>query len=228
MFLRIKIIYTCVKFSYMLILCALRSSEGKTQFACSLAINISLIKSQIEICKIGPDYIDIININQIRNNTFINIPIRIDYKIITWLLWIGKIGLIEDNMGLLDNIIQTSAINTYTLLANRKNKFILILNCATGQQTNVCTISILWPLISWLILNNIASYKHENLLVNEFKSSKAPPICGILYRNTTIVMKQRHLGLIQFVEINLTKKSYFNLLIKWTFIQCNMKWILIV
>ncbi|PIM95997.1 hypothetical protein [Candidatus Hodgkinia cicadicola] len=191
----------------MLILCALRSSEGKTQFTYGLAINISLIKLQIEICKIGPDFIDIININQTGNDTFINIPIRVDYKTITWLLWIGKIGLIEDNMGILDNIIQTSAINTCTVLADNKNKFTLILNCATGQQTNICTIYILWPLISWLILNNIASYKHEDLLVNEFKSSKTPPICGIMYRKTAIVMKQRHLGLIQFAEINLNEKK---------------------
>ncbi|PIM95217.1 Hydrogenobyrinate a,c-diamide synthase [Candidatus Hodgkinia cicadicola] len=210
----------------MLILCALKSSEGKTQLACGLIINILLIKLQIEICKIGPDYIDVININQAGNDVFINLPMRIDYKIITWLLWVGKIGLIEDNVGMLDNIIQTSTINTCTLLINKKNKFMLILNCKAGQQTYICTISVLWVLISGLILNNVASYKHENLLINEFKSSKTPPIFGILYKKTIIVMKQRHLGLIQFVEINLNKNIYFNLLTKWIFTYCNIKWIL--
>ncbi|PIM95998.1 Hydrogenobyrinate a,c-diamide synthase [Candidatus Hodgkinia cicadicola] len=210
----------------MFVLCALKSSEGKTQLTCGLAFIFYLIKLRIETCKIGPDYIDVINIGQISNNPTINLLVYLNYKIATWFLWIERMGLIEDNMGLLDGISHAYTINTCVLLSYNKNKFLLILNCKSSQQTNICIASALWSLSSGLILNNITSYKHEGSLLLELKSFRSPLIYGLLYKNIILSIGNRYLGLIRFAETDLNTKDYLTLLIKQTFNQCNIRWII--
>ncbi len=212
----------------MLVISALKSFDGKTQLTCGIAGVIRRLQLAFETCKSGPDYIDTTCIGQISLEPCTNLANRIDHRNTTWLAWAIEACVIEDNMGLMDQIIQAYAVNMCGLLACPKNKLILVLNCQASLQTSICSTCILWQLVSGIAFNNITSFKHEYALLQELKATGWTIVLAMLHLGANLTIRGRHLGIVQLSEAKPRIAPYLGQLLQWVYCNCNSKWMRLI
>ncbi len=204
-----------------LIFSALKSGDGKTHNIYGLTSLIYKLNLLIELHKIGPDYIDNICVKQITKFVNINSHNYFTYKSVVWLSWHQNSSLTEDNMGMLDNSAQSDIkFNSNLLYPNIG--IILILNCSNGMQTILFLSKLLWSTITAITLNNIISYKHEQIIKGRIYQTITPILFGTAVLVPSLKFHNRHLGIIPWTE-STQVILYLNISIHQTYICCNLK-----
>lgn len=181
------------------------SGVGKTVVTASILAALEKRKKNCQPFKVGPDYIDPIIHNRITKTPSHNLDV--------WLMGtegvvktfqrnsLGKdISVIEGVMGLYDGNINNGRTSTAEIAKLTKSPVILVIDCQkTGQS--IAAIALGFKMldkdlkIAGLIINNVASKKHESMITGAIKKHVGIPIIGIIPKNTAFHIPEIHLGL---------------------------------
>ncbi len=185
------------------------SGVGKTSIAIGLMHGLRKQGYKVQGFKVGPDYIDpsyhtAITDRESRNldawlmgnkvvESFVNASIDADVSVVE-----GVMGLFDGISGMND---MASTAHIARLL---KAPIILVLD---ASKTSRSIAAIAYGFIKFdprldiagVILNNIASDKHERYCLDALKSLEIP-VLGVVRRNNAIRLEERHLGLIPVLE----------------------------
>lgn len=185
------------------------SGVGKTSITCAIIYGLKKRGFSVQPFKVGPDYIDPSYLSTISSNETCNL----DY----WLM--GKrqliksfisnshsdISIIEGVMGYYDGFNGTSdKASTHQVAELTKSPVILVLDASKAARSIAATaLGFLKfhknSLIKGLILNKIASKKHESLCRQALEKINLP-IVGIIPKSSEFDLESRHLGLIPTKE----------------------------
>ncbi len=201
-----------------LVVAGVTSSVGKTTVA--LAIMHALRKRgyRVQPFKVGPDFIDpsyhsLVTARQSRN-------------LDAWLM--GRAGVlecfvrncedadvavIEGVMGLFDGMSgKDNYASTAHIARILKAPVLLVVDAAKGGRSIAAIVSGFLGFdrtirVAGVILNNVAGDKHAEYLVDGIGSKTKVPIVGIIRRDSSISMKERHLGLIPAKELQTANRA---------------------
>ena len=190
------------------------SGVGKTSIACSIIYALQKQGFSVQPFKVGPDYIDPSYLSSISNNHTYNLDVWLmgKNKVLSCFVSNSKsnISLIEGVMGYYDGSDGDSNFaSTHHVASLVKSPVILILDASkTGRSVAAAATGFLKfhrnSRIVGIILNKIASKKHECLCKNALKTTKIP-IVGIIPKDSKLYMESRHLGLISTLDKKLQK-----------------------
>ncbi|XXN19801.1 MAG: hypothetical protein AAJB65_00330 [Candidatus Hodgkinia cicadicola] len=179
----------------MLIISSIRSDDGKTAITCGLASIFYKLGLDFDLIKVGPDYLDSLCISNYANVNRINLVSQSSKQFYRWLSWAKPCSLIEDCVGIMDSIEGRKA-TTPALFSFSNNKIVLVLNCENVIQTVTYLSPIIFGALSGVILNNVASCRHEMAISEAVKYTIGVPILGVLKKSKPFFAKQ-HLGVVQ-------------------------------
>lgn len=185
------------------------SGVGKTSI--TIAIIHGLMKKgySVQPFKVGPDFIDPSYLSAVSTNTAYNLD--------SWMM--GKngvlenfvqhsqkdISIIEGVMGYYDGFSgRSSFASTYDIADTTKSNVILVLDASKAARSVAATALGFKNFeknsrICGVILNKIASKKHETLCRDALKKVGLP-VLGVIPRDDDIALQSRHLGLIPVRE----------------------------
>ncbi|MEO8242214.1 MAG: cobyrinate a,c-diamide synthase [bacterium] len=195
-----------------LIISAPASGTGKTTLTLGLARAFRNRGLQVQTFKSGPDYIDPAFHRAATG--------RASYNLDTWAMGQGLIGsllthaigadlvIAEGSMGLHDGVaiageLGTGASADLALLTGWP--VIVVIDVSGQAQTAAATAAGLAAFrpglpFAGVVLNRVASPRHERL-VRLGMAQAGITVLGALPRNPTVVMPERHLGLVQAEEL---------------------------
>ncbi|NIM25462.1 MAG: cobyrinate a,c-diamide synthase [Nitrososphaeria archaeon] len=192
-----------------LVLAGTTSGVGKTSITCAIIYGLKKRGYSVQPFKVGPDYIDPSYLTTVSKKDTYNLDV--------WLM--GKdqllesfvtnsnsdISIIEGVMGYYDGYGGNSNFaSTHHVSSITKSPVILVLDASKTARSIAATALGFVKFhsnsrIKGVILNNIASKKHEFLCRQALENTKLP-ILGIIPKNTEFDLQSRHLGLIPTIE----------------------------
>ncbi|AUG33780.1 Hydrogenobyrinate a,c-diamide synthase [Candidatus Hodgkinia cicadicola] len=202
----------------MLVISSIKSGAGKTTIASGLVGVFYALKLDFEFVKIGPDFLDCACVSNFACVNRVNLVPQCSKQFYRWIVWVSSFSLVEDCMGIMDSL-EGERFAVSSLLLNR-SKFVLALDCGNVMQTAAHLSSAVCCKLSGVILNNVASYRHEAVVVNTVCSFISVPILGVLQADAAH-FEQRHLGVIQPNEL-ISSQSVMNNLILKVYYGCNV------
>ena len=192
----------------MLMVAAPRSGSGKTTLTLALIAAFRRRGVRVRALKTGPDYIDPAFHQEASGAPCANLD--------SWAMTGDQLRaglaqasqdadlvIVESSMGLFDGLaLENGARGAASDIASLFAMPVLLVLDASGQGQTVGAIA--QGMAGWLdgvtiagtILNNIASDRHEKLCRS---AMKMPPV-GVFRRDRTILLPERHLGLVQARE----------------------------
>ena len=202
-----------------------RSGVGKTTITLAILSFLSQQGDKVQSFKVGPDYIDPMFHTAVTNRPCRNLdPVLTSENYIKecfsrhsqnvdWVVVEGVMGLFDgiSNVGAIpySPLQETSQLNDYTSTAHIARLLnlavLLVLDCSR-LSSSVAAIAYgygnLDPKvkIAGVILNQVASDRHLELLENALKAVNLP-IIGVLRRNSAVTIPDRHLGLVPTAEL---------------------------
>ena len=188
-----------------LILGAASSNAGKTLITTGLLAALSAKGHDIMGAKTGPDYIDPAFHQAACGIHSVNLdPFAMD---VAQLKYYGahtpaRNLLIEGVMGLFDGAVGLN-VSTSTLAAQLGLPVILIMNVRGQSQTAgyiAAALKKLQPLIKGVILNEVGSERHANL-IETVLSDEGLRCFGAVPTDDALKVPSRHLGLVQMAEL---------------------------
>ena len=212
-----------------LIIAGERSGVGKTTITLALLSFLCKNKHQVQSFKVGPDYIDpmfhsavtgrpcrnldpVLTSEDYVRSCFSNHSQAVEY------------ALVEGVMGLFDGIkfesnSQGGEISDFASTAHIARlldiPILLVIDCRSlsGSVAAIahgyCTLDLRVK-VAGVILNKVGSDRHLQLLKDALEPLNLP-ILGVLRRQDTITIPDRHLGLVPTAEINQLKGLFDNL-----------------
>ena len=185
------------------------SGVGKTSITCSIIHALQQKGYSVQPFKVGPDYIDPSYLSSISGQEAYNLDV--------WLM--GKnqlldsfvsnsnsnVSIIEGVMGYYDGFGGNSNYaSTHHVASITKSPVLLVLDASKTARSIAATALGFQKFhknsrIVGIILNNIASKKHEFLCKNALEKTKIP-ILGIIPKNSLLKIESRHLGLISTLD----------------------------
>ncbi|MGI0025411.1 MAG: cobyrinate a,c-diamide synthase, partial [Nitrososphaera sp.] len=188
------------------------SGVGKTTIAVAIMHALRKKGYRVQPFKVGPDFIDpsyhsLVTSKQSRN-------------LDAWMM--GRSGVlecfakncegadmavIEGVMGLFDGVSgKDNYASTAHIARILKAPVLLVVDAAKGARSIAAIVIGFLRFdrsvrIAGVILNNVAGDKHAQYLVDAIGSKAKIPIVGIIRRDNSIRMKERHLGLIPAQEL---------------------------
>src|SRR5690349_18301746 len=194
-----------------LVISAPASGVGKTTLTLALARAFCDRGLAVQCFKSGPDYIDPAFHSAATGRASVNIDSwampRDTIERLTARADDADLVLIEGSMGLFDGVATPGATGTGAsadLAAMMGWPVLLVLDPSGQAQTAAAVAAGLRDFrpgvrIAGVVLNRIASPRHENLVRGALESV-AMPVLGALPRHAPIAMPERHLGLVQAEE----------------------------
>jgi cobyrinic acid a,c-diamide synthase len=194
-----------------LIVSAPRSSSGKTTV--TLALLAALVRRGVAVraAKSGPDYIDpafhaaATRRNGMNLDTWAMSPPLID----TLVAEAGRgaeVLVIEGAMGLFDGVPGVERRSGAAAdLAERFGLPVLLVLDVSGQSQSAAAVALGFAAyrpsvrIGGVILNRLGSERHRTLIADALKPTGIP-VLGAIPRDETLVLPERHLGLVQARE----------------------------
>jgi cobyrinic acid a,c-diamide synthase len=189
-----------------------RSGVGKTTVTLMLLAALSRRSQKVQSFKVGPDYIDPMFHQEVTGHTCRNLdPVLTSEVYVQQCFELhsqdADYALIEGVMGLFDGV---SGANDYASTAHIARLLdlpvILVLDCsrlsrsiaaiAHGYSTFDPRIQI-----AGVVLNRVGSDRHLELLTDALTPLNLP-ILGVLRRQDSITIPDRHLGLVPTAELN--------------------------
>ncbi len=194
------------------------SGVGKTTISIGIMHALRNKGLKVQPFKVGPDYIDPSYHELVSGKASRNLDV--------WMM--GKKGLlesfsractnadiavIEGVMGLFDGM---SGRNNFASTAHvaqiLKSPVILIVDCSKAARSIAAIVLGFLRFdkrvaIAGLILNNVASDRHEEYLVEALADKVKVPILGIIRRNRDAKFEERHLGLVPAQELESKRRK---------------------
>lgn len=199
-----------------MVLAGTTSGVGKTLISCGLVYALQKHGYSVQPFKVGPDYIDPSYLSSISKHEACNLD--------AWLMGRGQvlesfvsnsncgISVIEGVMGFYDGFSGDSNFaSTHHIASLTKSPVILVLDASKTSRSIAATVFGFQKFqrnsrISGVILNKIASKKHEFLCRQALEQTNLP-VLGVIYKNPELSFESRHLGLVPAVaEKRLEKK----------------------
>jgi len=183
-----------------------KSGVGKTTISMGLMAAISR-KISVQPYKVGPDYIDSAFHSYITGNICRNLDsYLLDKEMIRFLFSRscvnGDISIVEGVMGLFDGAEVGSDIGTSSSIAKILNiPVILVVDGSKVASSLAATVKGFELFdkelkISGVIINNVGSEKHYELLKSAIELYTGVEPCGYLIKNSLVSLPERHLGLV--------------------------------
>lgn len=192
------------------------SGVGKTVITCSIINALQKRGFTVQPFKVGPDYIDPSYLSSISNQNTYNLDVWLmkDQHVLDTFITHSKsdISIIEGVMGYYDGYSGSSShASTYHVAAITKSPVILVVDASKSARSIAATILGFIKFernsrICGIILNNIASPKHDKLCRDALQKLNIPIVASIP-RNPALHIPSRHLGLITTQEKNIQKKQ---------------------
>jgi len=198
-----------------IVLAGSTSGVGKTSITCAIIFALQKKGFSVQPFKVGPDYIDPSYLSIISKNEAFNLDVWLmgENHLLESFVSNSKsdLSVIEGVMGYYDGFGGNSNYaSTQHVASITKSPVILILDASKTARSIAATALGFQKFnknsrISGIILNKIASRKHEILCRQSFEKIKLP-IIGVIYKNAALNFESRHLGLIPTKEKNLKSK----------------------
>jgi len=193
-----------------LIIAAPRSGSGKTAITLGLAATLAMRGVRVAPAKTGPDYIDTRFLARAAGTAAINLdpwamsPERLR-ALAAWQVQDHDLLLIEGVMGLFDGAMDGTGA-TADLAAVLGLPVVLVVDCEKQAQSVAALVHgfSTWRAdveIAGVILNKVASEKHEAMLRAGLAATGVPCL-GAIPRRSDLVLPERHLGLVLPEEID--------------------------
>ncbi|MEK7991778.1 MAG: cobyrinate a,c-diamide synthase [Thiotrichaceae bacterium] len=197
-----------------LMLAAAHKSSGKTTVSIGLCAALTQRGLTVQPFKKGPDYIDPLWLSQAARRDCHNLDFHIMSKneiqaCIAQYTHDADIGIIEGNMGLFDSIDVEGKTSNAALAQLVGAPVILVLN-PHGMTRSIVPIILGFQAfepninIAGIILNQVASQRHENKLLKAIDYYTDIPVLGSIFHSSDLNIEERHLGLIPSNEANQT------------------------
>jgi cobyrinic acid a,c-diamide synthase len=194
-----------------LIVAAHKSGAGKTTVTLSLLAALRRRGLAVQAAKAGPDYIDPAFHGAATGRASVNLdgwamaPDLLD-GLVRAAITDSDILVIEGVMGLFDGVGGEPGRTGATAdLASRFDLPVVLVIDVSGQSQSAAALLRGFAShdpqvrIAGVILNRVGSERHHRLVASAIEALQIP-ILGVLPRNETIILPERHLGLVQAGE----------------------------
>jgi cobyrinic acid a,c-diamide synthase len=191
------------------------SGVGKTSITCAIIYALQKKGFSVQPFKVGPDYIDPSYLSSISKHEVFNLDVWLMGKNQLLNSFVSNsnsdVSIIEGVMGYYDGFGGDSNFaSTHHVASITKSPVLLILDASKTSRSIAATAIGFQKFhknsrILGIILNKIASKKHEILCRDALEITKLP-IIGVIYKNSEVHFESRHLGLIPVREKNLKSK----------------------
>lgn len=186
-----------------------KGGAGKTILTLSL---ISLFKDQgykVAPFKKGPDYIDAGWLGKVANSSCRNLDLFLFGESDNlYSFYKGSknhdLAIVEGNRGLFDGVDIEGSCSTESLAKLLKAPVIMVLDCTKATRSMAALLKGFIEFdpevnIRGVILNNIATSRHESIIKNSIEKYTQAKVLGVIPRIKDLI-KERHLGLITSLE----------------------------
>ena len=199
-----------------LVLAGVTSGVGKTSITCGIIYALKKKGFSVQPFKVGPDYIDPSYLSSISKKESFNLDVWLMGKERLLQSFISNsksdVSIIEGVMGFYDGFDgHSNFASTHHVSELTKSPVILVLDASKTARSVAATALGFQKFhkdsrISGIVLNKIASQKHEKLCRQALQKIKLP-IVGIIPKNPKLILESRHLGLVSTMnQKNLRKK----------------------
>ena len=186
----------------MALIAAPSSKQGKTVFTASLARLLRQQGKRVQVFKLGPDYLDPTILEQASGQQVFNLDVWIMGEtycrtLLAQAARVNDVILVESLMGLHDNQPSNAQVAQLFDLP-----IVLVMNVAKFAQTAKAIVEGLTLYgdgvsIKNVVGNLVGSDNHHRLMAESIGDQYA----GSVRRNDVMVLKERHLGLVQAKEL---------------------------
>lgn len=193
-----------------LVIAGLSGGSGKSVASVALAAALQRSGKRIVPFKKGPDYIDAGWLTAAAGQACWNLdPFLMSTEAITRSFQEHAAGadfaLIEGNRGLYDGVTATGEFSTAELALLLDLPVLLVVNCSKTTRTVAAMVLGCRELdkrvrIAGVLLNQIASPRHEQIVRQAIEQDTGIPVAGIIPRLTEDIFPMRHLGVIPHQE----------------------------
>ncbi|MGA9842383.1 MAG: cobyrinate a,c-diamide synthase [Nitrososphaeraceae archaeon] len=201
-----------------LVIAGVTSGVGKTVVSAAFMYGLKKRGLRVQPFKVGPDFIDPSYHSYITGRQSRNLDI--------WMM--GETGVlnsfnkaccdadlavIEGVMGLFDGISGKGQEGSTAAIAKLLRAEVVLVIDSSKAARSIAAIALGFQnfdkelSISGVVLNNIASDRHERLVKEAFADKIRVPIVGIIRRDQELKNTERHLGLIPAAELDSVGKS---------------------
>jgi cobyrinic acid a,c-diamide synthase len=193
------------------IVAGVSSGAGKTLVATAIMYYFQRKGFHVQPFKIGPDFID--------PSYHAVVCRRQSYNLDIWMMGErgvlsefskissdADIAVIEGVMGLFDGVAGKSDFGSTAHVARILNAPIILVIDASRAGGSIA--ALVYGFLNFdkrldilgIVLNNVASQKHLNTIIEAIRSKMNIPILGVITKNKDLVLRERHLGLIPVLE----------------------------
>lgn len=188
-----------------LVVAGLSGGSGKSVAAVGLVAALRAGQLRVLPFKKGPDYIDAGWLAQAAGlpcynlDPFLTRPEQLKATFYRH-LHRADVALVEGNRGLYDGVNSSGSYSTAELAVQLDLPVILVVNCAKTTRTVAalvlgCCLFDPRVRIAGIILNQVATSRHERILRECLAQSVDIPVVGLIPRMQTDIFPMRHLGL---------------------------------
>ncbi|MEO5333075.1 MAG: cobyrinate a,c-diamide synthase [Magnetococcus sp. YQC-5] len=188
-----------------LLISAPRKSSGKTTLTIGLAAAFATQGVDVRTFKKGADFIDPLWLTKATNHPCHNLDFfmmgrQTVYNNFLRFAQGGGLALIEGNHGLFDGQDLEGTDCSAAVAELLQTPVLLVLDCQGAARGMAALVHghLGFPGGAWikgLILNNVASSRHEQRLRSAMEHYCPVPILGVLPRSQSVTIEERHLGL---------------------------------
>jgi cobyrinic acid a,c-diamide synthase len=200
------------------VIAGVTSGVGKTTVAVSIMHVLSRRGLRVQPFKVGPDFIDPSYHTLVtkRNSRNLDVWMMGKQGVLDCFASACKnadIAVIEGVMGLFDGMSgKTDFASTAHVARILDAPIILVVDASKGARSIAAIILGFLHFdrklrIAAVILNNVAGQMHANYITEALAGIVKIPVAGILSRNNSIKMEERHLGLVPALELRETKRQ---------------------
>jgi cobyrinic acid a,c-diamide synthase len=196
--------------THCLIIAGLSGGSGKSVASVALAAALRRRGHRLVPFKKGPDYIDAGWLTAAAAHTCYNLdPFLMSAEAVTSSFQQHAAGadfaLIEGNRGLYDGVTAEGEFSTAELAILLNLPVLLVVNCSKATRTVSAMVLGCRELdkrvrIAGVILNQIASPRHEQVVRKAVEQDTGIPVAGVIPRLTEDIFPMRHLGVIPHQE----------------------------
>jgi cobyrinic acid a,c-diamide synthase len=193
------------------IVAGVSSGAGKTLVATAIMYYFQRKGLHVQPFKIGPDFID--------PSYHAIVCKRQSYNLDVWMMGErgvlnefskisseADIAVIEGVMGLFDGVSGKPDFGSTAHVARILNAPIILVIDASRAGGSIA--ALVYGFLNFdkrldilgIVLNNVASQKHLNTIIEAMRSKMNIPILGVITKNKDLVLRERHLGLIPVLE----------------------------
>ena len=213
------------------------SGVGKTTISMGVMYKLVQLGFTVQPFKIGPDFIDpcyhtLVTGRQSRNLDLWLMGKRGVLECFDRSTSDADLSVIEGVMGLFDGISGKRNVGSTAHISRVLDASVILVVDATKTSQSVAAMILGYTKfdprlnVAGIIINNIGSQKHSNMILEALTTHVKKKLLGIIYRNEEIRSVERYLGLIPPIEIKGKTKNVILNCAKYIADQINLDEIL--